>query len=95
MREQRPFGNWWKNHIIPQRGEKQANVVIFQDPLNWNNNNKQKNKNVCASDCVHACDRVPRIFYFCYFLALLIFHFGQPYLLLDFCFFWLKAQSPR
>ena len=35
-RERRPLGEWWKNHILPQRGEERANVAIVEDPLSWN-----------------------------------------------------------
>ena len=29
----RPFEDWWKNHILAQRGEERANVTIFEDDL--------------------------------------------------------------
>ena len=35
-RERRPLGKWWKNHILPQRGEERANVAILEDHLSWN-----------------------------------------------------------
>ena len=34
-RERRPLGEWWKNHILPQRGEERANVAILEDSLSW------------------------------------------------------------
>ena len=27
-------GEWWKNHILPQRNEKQVNMTLLDDPLN-------------------------------------------------------------
>ena len=35
MKEQRPFANWWKNHILSQHDEERANVAISEDPLSW------------------------------------------------------------
>jgi hypothetical protein len=34
-RERRPFGEWWKNHFLPQHSEEQANVAIFEGSLNY------------------------------------------------------------
>ena len=34
-RERRPLGEWWKNHILPQRDEERANVAILEDSLSW------------------------------------------------------------
>jgi hypothetical protein len=33
--ERQPLGEWWKNHISPNRGEKRANVANFGGPLSW------------------------------------------------------------
>ena len=33
-REQQPI-EWWKNHFLPQHNEEQANVAIFEGPLNY------------------------------------------------------------
>jgi hypothetical protein len=29
IREWRPLGEWWKNHILPQGGEERANVAVI------------------------------------------------------------------
>jgi hypothetical protein len=34
LREQRPLGEWWKNHILPQQDVERANVACLDDPLN-------------------------------------------------------------
>jgi hypothetical protein len=34
LRERRPLGEWWKNHILPQQDVERANVACFDDPLN-------------------------------------------------------------
>ena len=31
-RERRPLGEWWKNHILPQRDVERANVAFVGDP---------------------------------------------------------------
>jgi hypothetical protein len=33
LRERRPIGEWWKNHIFPQVSEEHANVALLDDPL--------------------------------------------------------------
>jgi len=34
LRERRPLGEWWKNHILPQQDVERANVACLDDPLN-------------------------------------------------------------
>ena len=34
-REWRPLGEWWKNHILPQCGEKRANMAIIGGLSSW------------------------------------------------------------
>jgi hypothetical protein len=34
LRERRPLGEWWKNHILPQQDVEHANVAYLDDPLN-------------------------------------------------------------
>jgi hypothetical protein len=34
LRERRPLGEWWKNHILPQQDVEHANVACLDDPLN-------------------------------------------------------------
>jgi hypothetical protein len=34
-KEHQPLGEWWKNHILQQIDEKEANVAIVEDKLNW------------------------------------------------------------
>jgi hypothetical protein len=34
LRERRPLGEWWKNHILPQQDVECANVACLDDPLN-------------------------------------------------------------
>jgi hypothetical protein len=34
-REGRPFGEWWKNHILPQHDEERVSVAIFDGPFSW------------------------------------------------------------
>jgi len=34
LRERRPLGKWWKNHILPQQDVERANVACLDDPLN-------------------------------------------------------------
>ncbi len=34
LRERRPLGEWWKNHILPQQDVECANVTCLDDPLN-------------------------------------------------------------
>jgi hypothetical protein len=35
LRERRPLGEWWKNHILPQQDVERANVACLDDPLNF------------------------------------------------------------
>jgi hypothetical protein len=34
LRERRPLGDWWKNHILPKQDVERANVAFVDDPLN-------------------------------------------------------------
>jgi hypothetical protein len=34
LREWRPLGEWWKDHILPQQDVERANVACLDDPLN-------------------------------------------------------------
>ena len=34
LRERRPRGEWWQNHILPQYEQECANVALVDDPLN-------------------------------------------------------------
>jgi hypothetical protein len=34
LRERRPLGKWWKNHILRQQDVERANVACLDDPLN-------------------------------------------------------------
>ena len=34
LRERRPRGEWWKNHILPHHEQVRANVALVDDPLN-------------------------------------------------------------
>jgi hypothetical protein len=34
LRERRPLGGWWKNHILPKQDVERANVACLDDPLN-------------------------------------------------------------
>jgi hypothetical protein len=34
LRERRPLGDWWKNHILPKQDVERANVACLDDPLN-------------------------------------------------------------
>jgi hypothetical protein len=34
LRERRPLGEWWKNHILPQQDVERVNVACLDDPLN-------------------------------------------------------------
>jgi hypothetical protein len=34
LRERRPRGEWWKNHILSQNERERANVALMDDPLN-------------------------------------------------------------
>ncbi len=34
LRERRPLGEWWKNHILPQQDVERANVACLDDPSN-------------------------------------------------------------
>ena len=36
MKEQRPFGDWWKNHILLRDGEECANEAILEGHLSCN-----------------------------------------------------------
>ena len=48
MREQRPLGEWWKNHIFPQHDEERVNVATIEDPLSWSEGIRHNMKNLIS-----------------------------------------------